>query len=116
MTGLVLQEGLVERTTALSDPTRLRILDLLRTRDHCVCHLVERLELKQSLISHHIGVLRRAGLVESYPHAEDRRWLYYRANRERLRELAAAIERFAGDDEYNPEPLPCPVDLQRRDA
>jgi DNA-binding transcriptional ArsR family regulator len=37
----------------------------LRHRDHCVCHLVERLSLKQSVIWHHVGVLRRAGLTLS---------------------------------------------------
>ena len=66
----------VEALAALADPTRLHIVALLRRRDHCVCHLVDELGLKQSLVSHHVGVLRRAGLITSYPHASDRRWLY----------------------------------------
>lgn len=51
---------------ALADPTRLAIIELLGRRDHCVCHLVEVLGLKQSVISHHIGILRRAGLIQTY--------------------------------------------------
>ena len=63
------QQDLAGVFQALADPTRLAILELLRGRDQCVCHLVEALNLKQSLISHHIGLLRRAGLVVSYPGA-----------------------------------------------
>ena len=54
-----------EAFAALADPTCLAILESLRHRDHCVCHLVERLSLKQSVIWHHVGVLRRAGLTLS---------------------------------------------------
>lgn len=101
---------------ALADPTRLEIVRLLRRRDHCVCHLVDALGLKQSLVSHHIGVLRRAGLVAGYPHRDDRRWLYYRLNRGAFSELAAALGWLADDAEYDPTPLPCPVDAQRAAA
>jgi ArsR family transcriptional regulator len=102
-----------ETWAALADPTRLEIVRLLRRRDHCVCHLVEALGLKQSLVSHHIGVLRRAGLVGSYPHRDDRRWLYYRLNRAAINELAAALGRLADEAEYDPTPLPCPIDAPR---
>ena len=102
---------LVEPLTALADPTRLQIIGVLRRQDHCVCHLVEGLDLKQSLISHHIGVLRRAGLVTSYPHPDDRRWLYYRLNRDALRSVTCALDQLADDAEYDPTPLPCPIDL-----
>jgi len=100
------------RLAALADPTRLAIIDLLRRRDHCVCHLVEVLPLKQSVISHHIGILRRAGLIHAYPHATDRRWLYFTLNREALAELSEQIARFADDTEYDPVPLPCAVDTE----
>lgn len=95
---------------ALAVPTRLEIVGLLRRQDHCVCHLIEALGLKQSLVSHHVGVLRRAGLVTSYPHRDDRRWLYYRLNRVALGELASALGWLNDDAEYDPTPLPCPID------
>jgi DNA-binding transcriptional ArsR family regulator len=97
---------------ALADPTRLAIIELLRRRDHCVCHLVEVLELKQSVISHHIGILRRARLIDTYPHPSDRRWLYYRLDRESLRTLHARIGAMLDETDYDPAPLPCAADTE----
>lgn len=96
---------------ALADPTRLAILELLRSRDQCVCHLVEALNLKQSLISHHVGLLRRAGLVVTYPHPGDRRWIYYRLNRDAVSELASLLNWLGDPGDYDPTPTPCPIDL-----
>jgi len=101
----------LERFAALSDPTRLAILGLLRRQDQCVCHFVEGLDLKQSVVSHHVGVLRRAGLISSYPHATDRRWLYYRLNRETLTGLASQLGWLLDESDYVPTPLPCAADL-----
>lgn len=96
-----------EQLRALGDPTRLAILALLRTRDHCVCHLVEQLGLKQSLVSHHVGLLRRAGLVTSYQYPGDRRWVYYQLNRDALQEITAQLGWLVDDGDYDPTPLPC---------
>jgi ArsR family transcriptional regulator len=61
---------------ALSDATRLRCIVLLATNGElCVCELAYALELQQPKISHHLGALRKAGLVS------DRKaglWTYYR--------------------------------------
>jgi ArsR family transcriptional regulator len=59
---------------ALSDPTRLRLLLLLREGEICVCHLVGALELSQPLISKHLSALRQAGLVRS---RKDGLWRHY---------------------------------------
>lgn len=96
--------------SALADPTRLAILGLLRHRDHCVCHLVERLDLKQSVISHHVGVLRRAGLITAHPHPQDRRWLYYRLNLQVLNRAAEGLAWLLDETIYDSTPLPCPPD------
>jgi ArsR family transcriptional regulator len=109
-------QSTADTLAALADPTRMRILELLSSQDRCVCHLVEDLELGQSIVSHHIGVLRRSGLVSSYPHARDRRWMYYRLDREALRALGAGLLNVASDDAYNPEPLPCPIDIEDSEA
>lgn len=50
---------------AFADPTRLRILNLLRVRQLCVCELIAALKLPQSTVSRHLAYLKRAGLVES---------------------------------------------------
>ncbi len=48
---------------ALSHPVRLKILDVLRAGESCVCHIQATLNQRQAYISQHINVLRNAGLV-----------------------------------------------------
>ena len=97
---------------ALADITRWRIIDLLSRQDRCVCHLIEDLALGQSIVSHHVGVLHRAGIITSYPHPTDRRWIYYQLDRDRIAGLAKSLSNLASIDHYNPERLPCSVDLR----
>lgn len=64
---------------ALADPVRLRLFDLVRRAGEtgvCSCDLVEPLERSQPTISHHLKVLREAGLVES---RREGTWLWYSA-------------------------------------
>jgi DNA-binding transcriptional ArsR family regulator len=58
----------------ISDENRLRILGLLMQREMCVCELMEVLDLGQSLVSHHLGLLKGAGLVSD---RRDAQWVYY---------------------------------------
>lgn len=60
---------------ALSDQTRLRILNLLRSGELCVCHLVAVLGVPQPTASRHLSYLRRAGLVVA---RKQGLWSYYR--------------------------------------
>lgn len=74
---------------ALGDPVRLRLLSMIASREGgevCVCDLTPAFDLAQPTISHHLKVLRQAGLVDC-----ERRgtWVYYRA-------LPAAFDRLAG--------------------
>lgn len=51
---------------ALAHPTRLKIMELLKTRPTlCVCHIYEALELEQANVSQHLRILRTAGLIIS---------------------------------------------------
>jgi hypothetical protein len=79
-------------------------------RDDCLCDLVDRLELEQRIPPHHFGVLCQVGLVASHPHSTDRRWLYYRLDRTVIAELWHELGQMADDADYDPTPLPCPVD------
>lgn len=67
---------------ALADPNRLRIFSLLMQGDSCNGELNERLGLPPNLLSHHLRVLREAGLVRSRHDAVDARWIYYTVDRE----------------------------------
>lgn len=58
----------------LSDRNRLRILSQLARAESCVCDLIDDLGLPQSLVSYHLGKLRRAGLVHA---RRDAQWVYY---------------------------------------
>jgi len=59
---------------ALSDATRLEILEMLRDGERCVCELQDELDAAQSRLSFHLRVLREAGLVVD---RRDGRWSYY---------------------------------------
>jgi ArsR family transcriptional regulator, arsenate/arsenite/antimonite-responsive transcriptional repressor len=59
---------------ALSDENRLRIVDLLRGGERCVCELTDALEIGQSLLSFHLRILKEAGLVTD---RREGRWAYY---------------------------------------
>ena len=82
---------------ALADPTRLRIMLLLRQRELCVCELMFILGMEQSRISHHMRILRDAGIAED---VRDGRWIIYRVPDETrpLLEglLAGALEERSG--------------------
>lgn len=58
----------------LADEARLRILGLLARRELCVCEMVGALRLSQPLVSHHLRVLKGAGLLAS---RRKGRWVYY---------------------------------------
>jgi ArsR family transcriptional regulator len=73
---------------ALSDETRLAILDLLRGGERCVCDLQDDLNAAQSRLSFHLRVLREAGLVTDHKAG---RWSYYTLVPERLEAVVAAI-------------------------
>lgn len=69
---------------ALAEPLRWSIVAALADEELCVCHLTEDLGAPQPLISHHLRVLRDAGIVES---EKWRYWTYYRLRPDRLAEL-----------------------------
>ncbi len=69
---------------ALSDETRLEILDMLRDGERCVCDLQDALEAAQSRLSFHLKVLREAGLVSD---RKAGRWSYYTLSVDTLAEV-----------------------------
>ncbi|MCJ7752228.1 MAG: metalloregulator ArsR/SmtB family transcription factor [Armatimonadetes bacterium] len=67
---------LVRLLKALADPTRVRIVHLLRGRDElCVCELVDALDIPQYSVSRHLGVLKAAGLLTDWRQGK---WMHYR--------------------------------------
>jgi ArsR family transcriptional regulator len=79
---------LAKLAKALSDPIRLQLVDVLRRHAGkvCVCELVPLFDVSQPTISHHLKVLREAGIVESEKRGL---WAYYYV-------LPGALDRLAG--------------------
>lgn len=69
----------VAAARAISDPTRVRILLMLREGELCVCHITAGLGMSQSATSKHLAVLRGAGLVAD---RREGQWVYYRLETE----------------------------------
>jgi ArsR family transcriptional regulator len=82
---------LVRVLKALSEPTRLRILELLMQGSHCNCEVAEALDLSMSLVSHHLRVLVEAGLVVSERCQGDSRWIAYTIDVQVLHQVSQAI-------------------------
>src|ERR671914_373702 len=77
---------------ALSDPTRLSIVERLRFGERCVCDLTDALDAAQSRLSFHLKVLKDAGLVND---RRDGRWMYYTLNPEALEKMGELIQQLA---------------------
>jgi ArsR family transcriptional regulator, arsenate/arsenite/antimonite-responsive transcriptional repressor len=80
---------LAERFKALADPARVAIVNRLAAADEvCVCDLNAMLDLAQPTVSHHLRVLREAGLVESSRRGT---WAFYRLVPEAIEQLRETL-------------------------
>ena len=80
---------LAERFKALADPARVHIVNRLAAEGElCVCVLTDELKLSQPTVSHHLKVLRKAGLIEGEKRGT---WSYYCLRSEAIEELRAAL-------------------------
>lgn len=82
---------------ALGDPVRLRLFSMIASGpsgEVCVCDLTPAFDLSQPTISHHLKLLRQAGLVDS-----ERRgtWVYYRSRPETTDRMAALLASVSAD-------------------
>jgi ArsR family transcriptional regulator len=76
---------------ALSDPVRLRLLSVVASHaggEACVCDLSVGIELTQPTISHHLKILRTAGLLDSERRGS---WVYYRLVTDALQQLSVLL-------------------------
>lgn len=88
---------------ALSDETRVRVVEMLTTEKRCACQILDRLEISQPTLSHHMRILSDAGLVM----AEKRgKWVHYAINDAVFADLKQfVIERIGQATEPNCECL-----------
>jgi len=83
------RDELAARFKALADPTRVAIVNRLAAADEvCVCDLNAAFDLSQPTISHHLKILREAGLVDSTRRGT---WAFYRLVPEAIESLRGAL-------------------------
>lgn len=83
---------LAARFALLADPLRLQIVTAIAAEQLCTCHLVEITGAKQATVSHHLRILREAGVVEG---EADGRFTWYRLKGDALDGVAAGLVRLA---------------------
>jgi ArsR family transcriptional regulator len=79
----------------MGEPNRLRIFALLAGGELCVCEIEAAMRLPQNLVSHHLGVLREAGLIRA---RRQGRWVHYAVDKAALARVYPAVCRL-----FNPE-------------
>jgi ArsR family transcriptional regulator, arsenate/arsenite/antimonite-responsive transcriptional repressor len=91
------EKQLVASLKAVADPARLKILRLLKQKGQCsigksvgmcACDVQDHVKLSQPTISHHMAILRKAGLVLAEKHGL---WMWYRRNEKYLQELGQLV-------------------------
>lgn len=93
---------LANQLAVLAKPIRLQILNLLIEGIQCNCDLSDMLGIAPNLISHHVRVLRQAGLVFAERDRTDARWVYYVPNREAFVELHQLFGTFFDPERIKP--------------
>ncbi|MCL4396465.1 MAG: metalloregulator ArsR/SmtB family transcription factor [Chloroflexi bacterium] len=91
----------------LGDPSRLAIFDLLMQGVQCNCELGDQLKMPMNLISHHLKVLRDAGLVAAERDPVDARWIYYSIDRGSLIQLRERLDAFLDPRRIQPRQPTC---------
>ena len=76
---------------ALSEPLRIKVLELLQTQELCVCDLCDRLDVRQSKLSFHLKALKEADLVNA---RQEGRWIYYSLNVPQFAALAHYLAQY----------------------
>jgi ArsR family transcriptional regulator len=79
---------------ALSDPNRLRIIDILSCGERCACDILEHFDFTQPTLSHHMKVLMECGIVNS---RKEGQWSYYSLNNTNCNKLVIFLMNLITD-------------------
>lgn len=89
------------------EPNRLLLLEKIIEGVQCNCELGGALQIAPNLISHHLGVLRDAGLVDVERDPIDGRWVYYSINQKAMEQLNSTFGDFFDVERIRPRRLTC---------
>ena len=93
---------LVKALKALSDETRLRIMNLLLERECCVCEVMQALDISQSRASRNLGILQDAGFLKV---RRDRVWIVYSVDWRAANRYATSLAKLLRDSPISNEVL-----------
>ena len=96
-----------EQLKAVSEPNRLKILDLIMSGIQCNCNLGDSLNIKPNLISHHINILQNAGFITLGRDPVDARWVYYSVNKAELEGFNKLLGEFFSTNRVKPRIIQC---------
>ncbi len=91
----------------ICEPNRLFLLEKIIEGVQCNCELGDALQMAPNLISHHLSVLREAGLIEAERDPVDGRWVYYSINNKAMEELSSLFGDFFNMGRIQPRRLTC---------
>lgn len=91
----------------ISEPNRLLLLEKIIAGVQCNCELGDELQMTPNLISHHLSILREAGLVDAERDPIDARWVYYSLNLKAMSELKNIFGDFFDPGRIQPRRLTC---------
>jgi ArsR family transcriptional regulator len=95
-------QDLIKATKALSDETRLRILNVLLDRECCVCEVMQALDISQSRASRNLGILQDAGFLTA---RRDGVWIVYSVDWQTANRHAASLAKLLRDSFVSNEVL-----------
>lgn len=78
----------------LSDSNRLQIIDMLSCGEMCVCKMLEKFDITQPTLSHHLKVLSDSEIVVSRKEAN---WMYYKLNDKKMKEITEFLQFISND-------------------
>lgn len=81
---------------AMSDETRLKIIDMLSCGEMCACDILEEFSITQSTLSYHMKILSESGLVNA---VRDGAWMRYTLNKEKTKEIITFFKCITSDKE-----------------
>lgn len=91
----------------MGEPNRLLLLEKIIEGVQCNCELGFNLQMAPNLISHHLAVLKEAGLIEAERDLVDARWVYYSINPVAMKELGSLFGKFFDANRIQPRRLSC---------
>lgn len=87
---------MVDMLKALAEENRLEIVRLLSRGSLCVCEIEEKIKLPQNLVSHHLAVLKKSGLIDDCRCGKNN---YYSLNKKELTKIINLLTKLGENDE-----------------